>query len=63
MPRDSSDRSPPRPRKSGTPRKGDKADVVRLEDLAPRKPVRGGQRKRLFGEQAHPPDGPKGADS
>jgi len=49
--RDSSPRRPERtPRKSAkSARSGD--DLVRLEDLEPRKEVRGGSRKRLFGEE------------
>jgi len=31
------------------------SDVVRLEDLAPRKPVRGGTGRRIFGEPVNPP--------
>ena len=45
-------------------RKRRAADVVRLEDLAPRKPVKGGGRHLLFGERLEPaedeaPDRPK----
>ena len=39
-----------------SPRREPKRDdtVVRLEDLAPRKNVKGGARKRLFGQEVAP---------
>ena len=36
------------------PRRRRAADVVRLEDLAPRKAVKGGGRRLLFGERLDP---------
>lgn len=46
----------PKPPKR-TPQQDD--DVVRLEDLAPREDVKGGARKRLFGQEV-PERSPRG---
>lgn len=51
MPRDSTPRRPDRPLKKPEQPGGAEGEVVRLEDLVPRKEVRGGNRKRLFGEE------------
>lgn len=60
MTRDPSER--PAERQKRAPAKRTKAgeEVVSLEDLAPRKEVRGGSRKRLFGEEQPPRDGRRG---
>jgi hypothetical protein len=39
------------PGQRATPRQRMSSDVVLLKDLAPRKDVRGGKAKRLFGER------------
>lgn len=50
-----------KPRKTRSPRTKD-GEIVRLEDLAPPENVRGGVRKRLFGEETprRPPRKPGG---
>lgn len=52
MPRDPSRRRAQRAPKNSAKSADSGGDVVRLEDLEPRKEVRGGARKRLFGEEA-----------
>ena len=42
-------------REKARPRKKESSGVIRLEDLAPRKPVTGGAGGRLFGQREEPP--------
>ena len=50
-------------KRNPTGRKRMPSGVVRLGDLAPRKPVKGSARRLLFGERVDPPDLPEDADA
>jgi hypothetical protein len=44
-------------RRDTKPRKKQAVEIVRLEDLAPRKTVKGGGRRLLIGERVDAPEG------
>ena len=43
-------------KKARTPKAGKRDEVIRLQDLAPRRDVKGGAEKLLFGERLETPD-------